>query len=102
MIANLNDKNARIGPFKETVFLDDRRSPEVISEYIRNLTGIAERWTQQRIHYLDAAQGSISHRDTRLFDHDLIEDMSRSETYTDLICVLDRCESEHRLQYERE
>ena len=99
MIANLNDKNARIGPFKETVSLDDRSSPEVISEFIRNLTRVAERWTQQRIHYLDAAQGLISHRDTRLFDHDLIGDMSRSKTYTDLTCVLDRCETEHRLLY---
>ncbi|KAK1813212.1 hypothetical protein LTR12_012401 [Friedmanniomyces endolithicus] len=32
----------------------------------------------------------------------LIRDMSNSKTYADLICVLDRCEHEHRLLYERE
>lgn len=102
MIDTLNDEKARIDTLQDTIFTDDRRSPDTISAFIRNITNIAEQWTQKRIDYLDAASGSISHRDARLFDHELIRDMSRSKTYTDLICVLERCENERRLEYERE
>ncbi|KAK5105634.1 hypothetical protein LTR62_002639 [Meristemomyces frigidus] len=102
MIDTLNDENARISPSKGTVFFDDGSSPDTTSAFIRNITSVAERWTQKRIEYLNAVPGSISHRDARLFDHEFIRDMSRSKTYADLIRVLDGCENERRLVYERE
>ncbi|KAK3617147.1 hypothetical protein LTR22_026828 [Elasticomyces elasticus] len=94
MIETLNDENARIGAFKDTVFLNGRSSPDAIFEFIQNITSAAERWSQKRIDYLDAVPGSIGHKDRRLFDHELIRDMSRSMTYSDTICVLDRCGNE--------
>ncbi|KAK4897887.1 hypothetical protein LTR49_027914 [Elasticomyces elasticus] len=94
MIETLNDENARIGAFKDTVFLDGRSSPDAIFEFIQNITSAAERWSQKRIDYLDAVPGSMGHKDRRLFDHELIRDMSRSMTYSDTICVLDRCGNE--------
>ncbi|KAK3614643.1 hypothetical protein LTR22_027708, partial [Elasticomyces elasticus] len=84
MIDTLNDENARIRPFNDTVFSDDRTSPDAIFDFIQKISGAAERWTQKRIDYLDAISGSIRHGDTRLFDHELIRDMSRSKTYSDM------------------
>ena len=102
LIATLNDEAARCAVFKGTVFLDDRNSPGTISDFIRNITDLAERWTQKRIEYLDAAHGSINHRDGRLFDHDLIQKMRKTKSYGELIGVLDECQNEHGLHYERE
>ena len=68
----------------------------------RSLANTAEGWTQKRIEYLDAVQGPIIHKDTRLFDHDRLREMEEIRSYEDLITFLNGCNEQDGFRYERE
>lgn len=101
-IDTLDDESAPTGLFKRNVSFDDGGSADAMFAFVRNITNVAQCWTRKRIEYLHVVPGSISHRDTRLFDHALVRDKPQSKTYKDLVRVLERCATGLGLKWERE
>ena len=96
LLKTVNDKRARSAASKDTTSLGE------VVELGHSLANTAERWTQKRIEYLDAVQGPISQKDTRVFDHDLLREIKEMKSCGDLINVLNGCNEEDGLRYERE
>ena len=67
-----------------------------------DLANTAEYWTQKRIEYLDAVKGAIDHKDTRLFDYDLLQAMKKVRSYEDVINFLNACNDQDVFRFERE
>lgn len=98
----LNDDIAQSIASQSSSLQEGRHPKEGLTIFVHHITNLAEEWTKARIAHLDAIQGPIGNRDTRVFDYHLIRTLAKAASHEELRVVLEACVDQRGLHFQRE